>query len=119
MKCFNHRELDAIAVCKHCGKAVCSQCLADTGGGIACRGDCEVFVRRSFEQQGELFRSSKVGYFGLAAFLASAGVGFLFFSFPGGHYERMLTPFMGLLATIFFCCAVHMYRIAKRMDQVR
>ena len=24
MKCFNHRELDAIAVCKHCGRGICS-----------------------------------------------------------------------------------------------
>lgn len=41
MKCFNHRELDAIAVCKHCGRALCFGCLAEVGGVAACKGRCE------------------------------------------------------------------------------
>lgn len=41
MKCFNHRELDAIAVCKHCGKALCSACMADVKGVASCKGMCE------------------------------------------------------------------------------
>lgn len=44
MKCFNHRELDAIAVCKHCGKALCSGCMTESSGMSACKGRCEAAV---------------------------------------------------------------------------
>ena len=115
MKCFNHRELDAIAVCKHCGKAVCSQCLADTGEGVACRGLCENKVCKNLDQQNELFRSTKVPYYALAVFLALGGFGFLGFASPGGRYEPGLTPFLGAIGALFLGCAVRIFRIAKRM----
>jgi hypothetical protein len=40
MQCYKHREESAIAVCKHCGKATCSNCSEDTGHGIACSSAC-------------------------------------------------------------------------------
>ena len=44
MKCFNHRELDAIAVCKHCGRGVCPTCATEVGTATACKGRCEADV---------------------------------------------------------------------------
>ena len=41
MKCFNHRETDAIAICKYCQKGLCSNCIVDTPYGITCHGRCE------------------------------------------------------------------------------
>ena len=41
MKCFNHRDMDAIAVCRHCGRALCSACVNDVGGIASCKGKCE------------------------------------------------------------------------------
>jgi len=41
MKCFNHRNSDSIAICKACGKALCSECIADLGHSISCKGSCE------------------------------------------------------------------------------
>ena len=40
MQCYEHREESAIAVCRNCGKAVCSDCYEDTGYGIACSAVC-------------------------------------------------------------------------------
>lgn len=40
MKCFNHRDADAIAICRFCGKAVCATCCTDTGQGIVCSAAC-------------------------------------------------------------------------------
>ncbi len=40
MKCFQHRDLDAVAVCKHCAKGLCSACAAEGQGGISCGGAC-------------------------------------------------------------------------------
>lgn len=50
MKCFNHRELDAIAVCKHCGRALCSGCVAESSGMSACKGRCEAGVAASHSE---------------------------------------------------------------------
>ena len=41
MKCYNHAEIDAVAICKSCSKALCTECCVDVGNGIACKGTCE------------------------------------------------------------------------------
>lgn len=41
MKCYNHNEKDAIAICKSCGKGLCSSCLTELPYGIACKNKCE------------------------------------------------------------------------------
>ena len=41
MKCFNHRQADALATCKHCCRALCQDCLTDVRGAVSCRGTCE------------------------------------------------------------------------------
>jgi hypothetical protein len=40
MKCFNHPESEAIAICKACGKAVCKECGLESENGIACQQRC-------------------------------------------------------------------------------
>jgi hypothetical protein len=37
MKCYYHREADAVASCKGCGKALCAQCAIDVGGRQFCQ----------------------------------------------------------------------------------
>ncbi|MDY3553114.1 hypothetical protein R5W24_002206 [Gemmata sp. JC717] len=39
MQCFAHRGSVAVGLCKSCGKGVCSDCVNDTGVGLACRDD--------------------------------------------------------------------------------
>lgn len=41
MKCFNHSEKDAIAICKSCNKGLCKECAIELENGIACKGKCE------------------------------------------------------------------------------
>jgi len=45
MKCFHHRDSDAIGTCKACSKGLCSICASDVGNGLACRDQCEDQVR--------------------------------------------------------------------------
>jgi heme exporter protein D len=45
MKCFTHTDVDAVGVCRSCGKGVCKACAVDLGQGIACANSCEVNVR--------------------------------------------------------------------------
>lgn len=46
MKCFNHTSIDAVALCKSCGKSICHDCLEEIENGIACKGTC---VQRAIE----------------------------------------------------------------------
>ncbi len=42
MKCFNHPTTDAVAVCPHCGRALCPACIpAPTATRLACSSACE------------------------------------------------------------------------------
>lgn len=45
MRCFDHRDSEAVGLCKSCGKGVCSACALDLGKGLACKGRCEEDVR--------------------------------------------------------------------------
>ena len=41
MNCFTHSEVNAVAVCKACGKAICHSCVIDLGHAIACSERCK------------------------------------------------------------------------------
>lgn len=41
MHCFYHQSIPAIGICKHCSKGICSECAADLGHGLACKGKHE------------------------------------------------------------------------------
>jgi hypothetical protein len=41
MKCFRHRDAEAVGVCKSCGRGVCAECAVEFDKGLACRGRCE------------------------------------------------------------------------------
>ncbi len=45
MNCFNHETGAAVALCKNCGKSLCTECAIDTGFGIACKGKCEAELK--------------------------------------------------------------------------
>jgi hypothetical protein len=41
MNCFRHQDSSAVGLCKTCFKAVCPECAADVGNGLACKNSCE------------------------------------------------------------------------------
>ena len=40
MKCFQHREADAIGTCRNCSRGLCPECVA-VGAALTCKGRCE------------------------------------------------------------------------------
>lgn len=44
MKCFNHKEIDAVGICKYCQKGLCHDCLVEMPYGITCQGRCEAEI---------------------------------------------------------------------------
>lgn len=41
MNCYKHSHNSAVGICKTCFKAVCPECAADVGNGLACKNSCE------------------------------------------------------------------------------
>lgn len=41
MRCYYHRDADAIATCRHCCRGLCDACAAEVNKMAACRGRCE------------------------------------------------------------------------------
>jgi hypothetical protein len=44
MKCFYHPNVDAVGVCKSCGRALCRDCITEVGLSCSCKGRCESVV---------------------------------------------------------------------------
>jgi hypothetical protein len=45
MRCYYHREREAVGLCRACGKGLCDDCQTDLGQGLACKDRCEENVR--------------------------------------------------------------------------
>ena len=37
MRCFRHPELDAVGICRHCQRGLCTDCAAQVNAVLACR----------------------------------------------------------------------------------
>ncbi len=82
MRCFNHRDVDAVGICKVCQRGLCVACAADLAHGIACKGEHEAeaealhgLIRRNLRVQGEAHKAWYVA----PAFFAFMGI--VFFSY--------------------------------------
>jgi len=84
MRCFNHQEREAVAICKYCGKGLCPGCLLEIRSGISCKGTCE---QRLAELESAFLRSTQIAatayakarkaYLYAAFFLGPAGLAFV------------------------------------------
>jgi hypothetical protein len=59
MKCFNHKEKEAIGVCKYCHKGLCQDCAKDLIGGLACVDRCEDTVLLMIKDQNHYYKRKK------------------------------------------------------------
>jgi hypothetical protein len=44
MRCYYHRDVEAIATCRSCCRGLCDACTAEVNKASACRGRCEADV---------------------------------------------------------------------------
>jgi Flp pilus assembly protein TadB len=80
MRCFYHRDVDAVATCKSCGRGLCPDCANDVGNGLACRDRCEAEVRslnRVIERNKTAYEKTSGAYVRTAAFYGVVGLVFL------------------------------------------
>ena len=119
MKCFVHEKIDALAVCRSCGRGLCRDCITEVGLTCSCKGDCEEVVatmndlvvrgRTQFQKiSNAQFRFGiTFGLFGLIL-MALSGVSFA--NSENGYY------FLALASPLLILGALMMYS-AKRLRE--
>lgn len=89
MKCVNHTDKDASAVCNRCGKSICPECQMQLGGESYCK-DC-IAIKTGSGQKGKTEHSPS-----LAAILSFviAGLGQFYNGQPGKGILIFLTGWL-------------------------
>lgn len=78
MKCFYHRDVDAVGTCKNCSRGLCPACAAEVLDGLACRARCEQAVASvsALINRGRRLAPKAAGqYFWVGGFFLVLGVG--------------------------------------------
>lgn len=76
MKCFKHRNEEAICVCRSCFKAVCKDCAIDSNYGLVCSDIC---LKEANEQQQIIEKSKRIYSIGTNSRLLPTGILMYFF----------------------------------------
>jgi hypothetical protein len=59
MKCIKHNATDAVAVCAHCGRALCSECIQNPAAPrLVCSTNCSEALSRSEKALEMILRQS-------------------------------------------------------------
>lgn len=113
MKCFNHREIDAIGICKNCNKGLCRDCITEIENGIACTTTCV----DELKQINSLINRNKQSYnIASSAHLRNAymfgamGLAFIVF----GLITDGLTGFLSVMGLLFLIGAIFSFVSARK-----
>lgn len=95
MKCFEHRDRDAVAACTYCSKGLCGECAKPGETWIACGPRCDdelKVVRGLVHSAGKGYAVTAQIYFylGGAALVVGAGATLLSFTTPDYASFEML-----------------------------
>lgn len=101
MRCFYHRDVEAVAGCKNCSRGLCPACAVDVGNGLACRGRCEDEVRALnwvIARNKKAYQKTESAYLRTALFYAVvAGVFFVGAIFDWRGFAWVLFPASAIL----------------------
>jgi hypothetical protein len=122
MKCFNHAAVDAVAVCKGCGRALCRECVVEVGRSCSCRNRCEadVATHNDLVERGRTaYQKTSATYFRSGIFTLLLGVMFLLIGLAGVSKgtEGAWGYFPLVMGFVFAGWAVSHFVSAKRLGQ--
>ena len=120
MKCFYHHEIDAVAICKSCHRALCDSCAIDVHPGTACANRCEKDVEDLnviIERSKSALQKTGKAYIRNAVAMLLAGLVFLFVGiFPviqKGNYHLSFVAILGLISLLW---SYFSYRSGKQIQ---
>lgn len=114
MRCFEHDTVEAVAVCKHCGRALCRTCVVESEEGVSCAGRCadqlegeHVLMKRSRKALGQAGRA----HLSNALFMGVIGLAFFGYGFALGM------SFLHGVGVIFVAWAAITFTVGRKMKQ--
>jgi len=119
MRCFVHRDTEAVGTCRGCSKGVCAECVVDMGHSISCRGACEKKAQALHSQSmqsGVLLRAQRRNRFLAPALFLVMGVAIILFA-GGGSVLNYGTVMGGGFVLFGIVLAVLQQRYARELDR--
>ena len=108
MKCYRHREQDAVGVCASCGKGLCMQtCAHESAFGLHCDATCAKRMRER-EPRGD----ASVGWV-WSAVLIVVGGGLLYYGYLYSEWTMSVPNLLGMLF-LWYGVVLLLQRIAHR-----
>lgn len=90
MKCYNHPEVDAVATCTDCGKAICQTCAVNVAGRLLCQ-RCLASGTAAIGRAAEAIPTNPLaivslglGILGLLGCMCGGSIGGILFGGPAG-----------------------------------
>ena len=120
MKCFRHAQSEAVGICKHCSKGVCSECANDTGFGVVCSPGCKdevIAIRAMIERNKRAFPIAPKTHARNALFLALFGLAFVTFGLTQRN-DWFLLWFLCAIGFIMFLGAIFSFLNARKLAKL-
>lgn len=119
MKCFDHPETEAVAVCVSCGKASCRSCVSKSSRGkFVCSPACSRAITEADDFRDYLYNRSTRSW-RLLAYALFFPLAFVFLIMAGSFIWMREWPIVWLLlavAIIFVVGGFGCLRLGKKMD---
>jgi len=104
MRCFNHRDREAVGTCKACSKGLCAECAVDLGHGLSCRGPHEATVesyRVMLERNNRVLNAAPTNSMVGPAFLVVLGLLFAGYGLIFEHGSKGFTLILGCVFLVY------------------
>jgi hypothetical protein len=122
MRCFMHQSVEAVAICRACGRALCHDCVVTVGLACACRDRCEKAVAIQsdiIERNRSVYQKTASSYFRNGVFVALMGLAFCVLGFPAvspGHSSPANVVFF-CLGVLFIGWGISQWVSGRRLRQ--
>jgi len=117
MKCYIHKETEAVAVCVHCGRAVCTACATPSQSGrLVCSPPCATAIKQMEDFIGSTrHKTTRSARFNMY-FCIGLGVVFLVFAIASYFdiHSWPLTGFVGAAGIGFILRGAGYSRVVRR-----
>jgi len=122
MRCFTHQSVEAVAICKSCGRALCPQCVVTVGTICACRDRCEKAVEAQadvLQRSITVYQKTASTYFRNTVFVVLMGIAFCFLGAPllSGKNSSSVNVFFFCVGLLFIAWGISQFVSGVRMRQ--
>jgi sulfite exporter TauE/SafE len=112
MNCCYHPDRPGLGICKHCGRALCSECIALVDDTVACKNRHEEHVRgRNIASQRSILQGTRLrsGYVRNAVFYGLVGLLFAGFGLSQLRFLGLQAVFFALIGAFLLYAATANY----------